>query len=65
MEEKSYRKVYYVDKDELEQNILRQLAAVKLVDETEDNQNTKKGRKLHNHIAEGEINPRLKVFRKK
>ncbi|MEA4986950.1 MAG: type IV secretory system conjugative DNA transfer family protein [Anaerovorax sp.] len=63
MEEKSHRKVYYADKYELEQNILKEMAAVELADETDDNQHRKKGGKRHNHIAEDEINPRRKVLR--
>ncbi|PYG86610.1 type IV secretion system protein VirD4 [Ruminiclostridium sufflavum DSM 19573] len=48
-EEKSHRKVYYADKEELEENIIRQTMALDMEDEeTEDNtEQGKRGGTIH------------------
>lgn len=53
-EEKSHRKVYYADKEELEENIIRQTMALELEeDETEDNAGeSKRGGTIHSPAME-------------
>lgn len=64
-EEKSHRKVYYADKDELEQNILRQAMAIDLVEESdEDTESAKQGGMLHTLIIEDASSPRRKAVLK-
>lgn len=61
-EEKSHRKVYYADKEGLEQNILRQVMAVDLVEELdEDTKPTKQGGVLHTPTMEEESSPKRKT----
>lgn len=63
-EEKCHRKVYYADKDELEQNILRQVMAVELADKSDDNEHTKQGGMLHTPMMEEESSAKHKtIFR--
>jgi len=44
-EEKSHRKVYYADKEELEENIVRHTMALEVDDEAADNDNTETGKR--------------------
>ena len=44
-EEKSHRKVYYADKEELEENIVRHTMALDLDDEAADDETTENGKR--------------------
>lgn len=51
-EEKSHRKVYYANKEELEENIMRQTMALEIEEEDEKAEESKRGGTLHSHVME-------------
>ncbi len=51
-EEKSHRKVYYANKEELEENIMRQTMALEIEEEDETAEESKRGGTLHSHVME-------------
>jgi type IV secretion system protein VirD4 len=66
IEEKSHRKVYYADKEELEENIIRQSMAFEMEEEEYDDnaEDRKRGGTLHSPAMEQmeEMNPKRKAI---
>jgi type IV secretion system protein VirD4 len=66
IEEKSHRKVYYADKEELEENIIRQSMALEMKEEEYDDNADycKRGGTLHSPVMEQleEMNPKRKAI---
>lgn len=65
-EEKSHRKVYYADKEELEENIIRQMMVLEMEEEklNDNAEEGKRGGSLHSSVMEQteEMNPKRKAI---